>query len=82
MVKLRWWVTRTSRMWLRIVDEEQLLAGHPQVDDVAVGARQVREERERIAARPVDQHGAQRRLRAGRTRPARCVAEAACTVEA
>ena len=34
---------------LRIVDEEQLLAGHAIGGDVAVGPRQVAEKRDRIA---------------------------------
>ena len=36
---------------LRLVDEEQLLAGHPVGADVAVGARELREEVERVARR-------------------------------
>src|SRR4029453_15862061 len=50
---------------LRIVDEEHLLAAHPVRDDAPIGAREVFEEGDRIAARQVDQRAENRLLRAG-----------------
>ena len=51
---------------LRAVDEEDRFAAHPVGHDVAVRAREVRVERERVAARPIDQRAEQRGLRSGR----------------
>ena len=54
---------------LRVADEEQLLAAHAVVDDVAVLARDAREEVERIpAARTIRERREQRKLRPGRSR--------------
>ncbi len=53
---------------MRMIEQEQMLARHVHVRDVAVGAREVAEEGERIAARPVDDERAKRSRRAGRVR--------------
>ena len=50
---------------LRVVDEEHLLAAHPVRDDVAVGAREIGEERERIAAGKIDERSEDRLFGAG-----------------
>ena len=42
-------------MSARIVEQEEVLARHLHVDEVAVVARETGEERERIAARAVDE---------------------------
>src|SRR5262245_56904424 len=47
----------------RIADDEQTLAAHLQVDDVAVSAGQAGEEGERIAAWAVDERAEERRRR-------------------
>src|SRR3989442_350109 len=49
---------------IRPVDQKETFASGPDLDDVAVGARKRGEERERIAARTVDDERSQRPRRA------------------